>query len=731
MIGFIALAILLKKGKSPLLANLAVCLLIIASGTLYGARYRSRQIEHPLRETASHEPLSAFRVMILEDTLSAAGKHSRLARLESLAYKGRVIHRPGKIWLMMPESVNPPCGALIEGIGKLKPLPRPRNPGEFDFEDYSQRKGVFAVIEVRPGESKVVGTSGCALKRKVQIPLRSSLAASIDHHIGGEEADILKALTLGLRTGLESGFKRDLRLSGLWHLLSLSGLHLGMFAGMVLIVLILCRVPLDFRWGLAIGAVIAYCLIAEARPPMVRAALIITLLFASRYLNRCLDRWNLLALSALVILLFSPGELLAPGFQLSFAAAACILAAYEKWGGLLQPGSPLKSRFRKYILGLLAASLAASLGTAPFLAYHFGGVPLASIPAGLVGVPLTGLILALFPLFYVSSLIFAPAAALLGNTLWLLTHILKVLVEFSAKTGLYLSTPEFTLYHLLLLEIPLLLLIAGRREWLWAALVAANVFAWKPALKPYRCKLTCLDVGQGNCALVELPGGKCLIVDAGPAHFSFNAGERTVAPCLYAKGIDRIDRLILTHPDIDHVGGADYLLNAFGAEALVIGPAGPESSGDWEIIRQKTGGYLKIGGALLLFFNPPRPSEDDNSASLVFTLIYGKSSALFTGDIPASVERELLPFADLLKADILMVSHHGSAYSSSPPFLKAVSPKYALVSCGRNNRYRHPAPETIRRLENSGALIHRTDLSQAAVFELNRSRVIPLEWRRR
>lgn len=717
--------------KVETLEVLLVCAVILISGALYGSHHRNLHRHHLLTDLARRETEIAFTARIIDDAHPDETNRSRLAVVERFTVDGKFIKNKGKVWLRLKGGKNPSSGARITGIGALHPLPSPQNPGAFDFEAYSRRLGVRAILKVEPADWEFAPASSHSIKQIIIVPLRRSVCETIDEYIGGTEGEILKALTLGLRAGLDEEFKGDLRRSGMWHLLSLSGLHLGIFAGIALILFTLLRLPGDWRWGLAVIAVVLYCIIAEMRPPMLRAAVIIVLLFGSRYLNRYLDRWNLLALSALIILLINPAELFSPGFHLSYAAVVFILAALDHWGESLASVLKPAGRMIKYSAGLLAASIAATLGSAPFLAYHFGGVPLASIPAGLIGIPLTGVILAVFPLFYLTALVYSSLAAILGNALWAGASFLTALVEISAASGLYIHTLDFSIFHLTLLIIPLLLLVLRRRQWLWAALLTASILVWESVLEPAECRIVFLDVGQGNSAVVELPDGKCLLIDAGPADFRFNAGEKIVAPYLRRRGIDEIDHLILSHPDKDHTGGAGSITEEFDISALDITSAGPFLNGEWATLERRAGNWLKIGGALLLFFNPISSSDDDNEMSIVFALLYGESKVIFPGDIPAKIERKLTAYDDLLKADILLVPHHGSRQSSSTEFLNTVSPRWAVVSSGKRNIYRHPAPETLERLKRAGAEIHRTDLEGAAVFKLSRNNTERIDWRRK
>jgi competence protein ComEC len=255
-----------------------------------------------------------------------------------------------------------------------------------------------------------------------------------------------------------------------------------------------------------------------------------------------------------------------------------------------------------------------------------------------------------------------------------------------------------------------------------------NVFVWKSLFASPTLKLTVLDVGQGNCALIEFPSGDNILVDAGPKNLYFDAGQSIVVPFLKDRGIKNLKRLILSHADDDHSGGAEYLVDNLSVREIYVGYSCPtleyskmklRRAGDWE----------KFQGALFLYFNPLDSSNDDNDNSLCFTLWYEDKCLLFTGDIGFGVEKDLLRYKNLLDCDVLFVSHHGSKSATSEEFLKATSPEWAVISCGRNNIYRHPAPETLDRLSKFCVKVHRTDLEGAGYFIISQSGIEKIIWR--
>ncbi len=265
-------------------------------------------------------------------------------------------------------------------------------------------------------------------------------------------------------------------------------------------------------------------------------------------------------------------------------------------------------------------------------------------------------------------------------------------------------------------------------RWTVAAATACAAFLALPAVASPRAagvEIHFLDVGQGDAVAVRTPAGRWLLVDAGPRDDRFDAGERRVLPFLRAHHVRRLEALVLTHPHADHVGGAPAVLR--GVEVgrvvepgLAVGSsfyletlrAARERGVAWSAARQ--GRQLTLDGVVLELLWPPEGTldsvSDANEISAVVHLRYGAFSALFTGDAGEAEEEAMTRrYGGSLRARVLKAGHHGSRTSTSAAFLDAVRPERVVVSAGKRNRYGHPAPETLRRLEERGIPVSRTD----------------------
>ena len=266
-----------------------------------------------------------------------------------------------------------------------------------------------------------------------------------------------------------------------------------------------------------------------------------------------------------------------------------------------------------------------------------------------------------------------------------------------------------------------------------AALDVVFVF-WRFALPPapLPLRVTFLDVGQGDAAVIESPGGKTVLVDAGGVDHAGgdDEGRRTVAPFLRGRGVNRIDLLLLSHPHTDHIGGAATLLGQFPVGLLMDNGQDVDKAPVAEIRRAaesrrvpyraaRRGQVIELGDGAVLRVLAPTETETHgavNNASMVLRLEYKRVVILFTGDAEIDEETDLLRDKLPLACDALKVGHHGSDTSTTPEFLSAAHPRFAIISVGKHNLYGHPRRETLQRLSESGVKTYRTDQCGAVTF---------------
>jgi competence protein ComEC len=564
---------------------------------------------------------------------------------------------------------------------------------------------------------------------------------------------LAEALLLASRSGLDRETRARWVAAGLVHLLAISGMHVGLIAAGVLIACGAVGLPRRRGRRLALAVTAAYVLFLGAPTAALRAMLQAGLLLGSLELQRPAEPFTVLAAAALVILLLDPLAVLDPGFQLSFAGMAGLIAWRRPAADALPAVLP------RYVRDGLAAGLAASALTTPIAALHFGQAAWVGIPASIVAVPLLGITLAALLLALLGAALTGVTAGPHALPADVLLRLLELVAELGARVpGGHMNLTADTVLTLLASACVAVLVRsvlhrraapweavqpaldapdeaharferrhrAARTRWLVGAAAGAAVLAWAPLLhsRDDTLRIHAVDVGQGDAFAIRTPRGRWVLVDAGPRTQRSDAGRDRVVPFLLRHGARRVEALILTHPDADHIGGAAAVLEAFDVP-LVIDPglpAGKDMFVDLLAAARRAGQRwvagrddvaFSIDGVEFTLLYPPRELDAPGAAndySVVFRLDFGDFAALFLGDAPAAVEDLLVSrHGERLRADLLKVGHHGSSTSTSEDLLSAARPGVALVSAGRRNRYGHPAPVVLHRLARHRVRVLRTD----------------------
>ena len=637
-----------------------------------------------------------------------------------------------------------------------------RVPGGRDRAAALARRGVEAVAWLEDPRGLVRLAAGGG--RPVAALLARRVAALRSIFDGAAEEDdadgraLLGALALGEGGALPRTLRAAFDATGTSHLLAVSGLHLGIVAALVFLLLrgllarstwLLLRMDVPRLCALlTIPAAWGYALLTGGATSTLRAAVMATALLAVRASGRRGDSMSGLGLAALLLLAARPSSLFEPGFQLSFVAAAGVILGAP---ALLAPFR-LQGRGKVFVgaATLLAVSLGASLSTSPIVAWHFHrAAPLGPL-ANLILVPPVALVL--LPLAVALTLIAswpalaAPLASLAIELCGGLAAVARVLAGLPLGSG---PLPPPNLAEIMMWYLALALAWAAARRARWAArllavcLVAMVVDAAWHVTAPGRSddlRVDILDVGQGDATLLRLPGGAAVLVDAGGARSGApDPGELAVSPALLSERVRALDLLVVTHPHRDHCGGVRAVLSTFPvAEIWTSGQPGGDPACSAALddaasagvpVRAVAAGHgVEIGrGCLLEVLHPAVPGDDDlgvNDRSLVTRLDCGPSmTVLLTGDIEAPGEGRLLgrTSRQALHAELLKAPHHGARTSSTAALLNAVRPSVTAISVGRGNRFGQPAEEVVRRYLRVGSRVRRTDREGTISLVLSRS----------
>ena len=630
-----------------------------------------------------------------------------------------------RVLLELPLGRSPPQGTVLELRATVS---APRGPEDgFDERGWLARRGVHVVLNGRAW--RVVGHRGGI--GGLSDRLRAHVARAIAPGLDGERHAVLAGIVLGEDEGLTDELRDDFKASGLYHLLAVSGQNITFLALGVIGLAWLLGIPRLAAEVVAIAAIAGYVLAVGWQPSVVRAGVAGGLASLAWLLSRPRDRWHFLVLGAGVLLAWTPASLLEPGFQLSFAAVGSIFLLVPRLRPALE-GYPLPAWLRD----ALAVSTACGAATAPILWLQFGSVPLYSLPANALVTlaigPLLGIAL-------VGSLIepVLPAAALALGWLngWFAAYIA---VCARVIAGLPFAQVGSGTAVCLLLGAPLALLALQRlprwRRPLAIACAAASLpalLAWQllPAARlppPTGLRITFLDVGQGDAILLEVPEG-AVLVDQGPP-------EADVARQLRGLGIRRLSALVLTHPQRDHIGGAEDVLRSVAVDRVLdprLAVSGPferaalaaAAGRGVPVVETRAGSRFRLGRLRLRVLWPDRPgraSDDPNLLPVVLLASYGRIDALLTADAETEVTARLLS----RRIEIVKVAHHGSADPGLGAELRELRPAVAVISCGRDNDYGHPTPSTLAALRDSeGLRLYRTDEDGRVVLESDGRRI--------
>lgn len=559
--------------------------------------------------------------------------------------------------------------------------------------------------------------------------IRRQLTEIIDQCFPGNTAAFAKALLLGDRTDMSYEMSTDFKVSGISHIVAVSGLHVSILFALIYVL------TFKRRWLLAvlgIPVVILFMAVACFTPSVTRAGIMQILIILALCLNREYDPPTALAFAALAMLAVNPLVASSVGFQLSVGSVAGIFlfsGAIRNWILLRLPEQKHKicRGLRSWFAGSVSVTLSAQVITTPLVAVYFGTVSLIGVVTnlavlwvitfifyGVMGVCLLG--------FF--SLTVANWAAWV--IAWPIRYVIWMAKVFASVplAAVYTESSYIVIWLVLCYGMILALIFGkGKRPLVCLCvgvlcLAMALGLSWlEPALYDHR--VTVVDVGQGQSIILQ-HRGKTFLVDCGGDYA--NDAADSAAEILLSMGIQRIDGLILTHYDADHAGGVEYLLHRIDTGALYL-PASDEDAAapvidaadDAEVVWIEEDLLLQSGGMKITLF-APEGAQNSNESSVAVLFQTEKCDTLITGDMSQFRERLLLYRTDLPELELLIVGHHGSKNSTSVELLEAASPEVAVISVGENNRYGHPAQETMERLEAAGCRVYRTDLSGDIIF---------------
>lgn len=754
------------KGRDYFHSFSFFALIFFASAASYSVNEQLRGNHHITHHLNSTDSLTIYCKVIDEPRMNN-GRTKLLVSIISLSNEFDSIEVDGKAYVSIfpdkrmketPKEIT--YGSFISVKGILQSPSDERNPGEFSYRQYLALNNIFATISVF-GYSKISVSDfreGNFFFENIIFPSKDFVVRTIRTVMKGDEANFLIGLLLGDRTEISEEIKSAFMNTGTIHVLAVSGSHVVLVAEIIFVIVGLLRFSRKPKILIAIAALIYYMFLTGATPSVVRATLMIVILYIGKLFEERTDVYNVLGVSAIIILLIEPKQLFDVGFQLSFSAVFSIVYFYPKLNALIPKiPEPLEEfKIMNWLWQLFAVSLAAQIGTLPFTAFYFGKVSIVSLFANLIVVPIVGLIVTIGLCGALLGILSMWIAAFFSEVNNLLAIFTLNFVKWAEQVPFAIvNTATFGLKETLLYSalIGFLFNIGNKliqKKIIFASIIIVNILLLNSLFhsSANNLRITFLDVGQGDGAVIQFPTGEVIVVDAGPRTNDFDAGEKSVAPFLRRNGISTIDAIITTHPHADHLGGVPYLMKHFSVTQIIDADQFAQTNlfYEYNLLRKKeehltvkAGIIFPVGNARMYFLHPTKQFidvdssngfSDLNESSIVFKLHYGSTSFLFTGDAETEAEGHLVnSFQDFLVSDVLKAGHHGSSTSSSEYFVASVKPKHVIVSVAKFNKFRHPSKRVIERFRSFGASVYRTDVDGAIILESDGITVSKMKWR--
>ena len=675
------------------------------------------------------------------------------------------------------QEVNLEYGDKIFITGEFQEPQGMRNEGGFNYKEYLKSLNIYGSVKAK--NIKVIEKIKGNIFMNFIYKISDEIKENIEEFMGEKYSGLLLGLLLGDSSKIDENIEENFKITSLTHILAVSGAQVSYIIA-AMYSLLKRKIGIQKTRVVIIASLIFYMTLTGFSPSIVRAGIMGIILMISGLVFRKNDIINSIAISLFFMLVYNPFLLENVGLQLSYLGTIGIIG-FNKTIILILKNIQIRNRKWKYkinrklilliskIKEILAVTMSASLAVVPVMIYHFNLFGTYFLITNLLASIIIGPITLLGTLLVIISFISINIAKILSYILKFLIDILLFISSFSKLpiSKIYIPTPKISFIIIIYLSLIISLFIykvfhernpnttilrvrnllalvkykfKQNRNDIIKRIVIINIVIFLCIIFiPRDLKINFVDVGQGDSTFIITPKNKTILIDGGGSNTgSFDVGENTLLPYILDKGYNKIDLMIISHFDSDHVGGLLTILEEIKVEKVLIAKQEEQSENykrflnivkekNIPVIVGKRGDKINIEKDLYLDILFPESEQIEenmiNNNSLVFNMHYNNFSMLFTGDIEEIAEKRIIEITNKsrLKADIIKVPHHGSKTSSTRELLEIVLPKIALIGVGKDNLFGHPSSETIDKLDELEIKTYRTDINGEIMINVNKS----------
>ena len=630
--------------------------------------------------------------------------------------------------------------------GNFEEASTARNEGGFDYKQYLKTKNIYGILTVNKKDIEIINKNNVGIIDLLANKVKNSMKNKIEQNIPNETSELLSGMIIGEKSNLQKEIQEDFRNSSLSHVLAISGMHVSYV--MLGITFIISKVKFSKKMSKIVTILILlfFIILTGKTASVTRACFMSSYIILASLLHKKAHVLGSISISLLIILIINPYFILDIGLQLSYGGTIGIVLIYPILKKYKKKKEDESSKIKKIIykikekiLDTILITLSANLVIFPIVLFHYNTMSFTFIISNLLISPIIGIIIILGFLTVFVSYIISPISKIMFFILQIFLKLLAQIAHFCAELPLskvYFPKPKIYLIAIYYLFLIYIILLKNKitevkrinRKLISIFIIIVIILNLILNFIPKTFTISFIDVGQGDSMLISTPKGKNILIDGGGSkdEENFNVGKQTLIPYLLNKGITKLDYILISHFDSDHVGGILSVLEELKAEKVII--CEQEENENYkrfkEIVKNKKikvyvvkkGDNLKIEENIYLNIIWPKDEKIKENAinnnSIVAKLKYKNFSILLTGDIEKIAENEILKEyenSNILNANILKVAHHGSKSSSINEFLEKVKPQIALIGVGEKNTFGHPNTGVLNRLENLNTKIYRTD----------------------